>query len=58
MEHDSMDVMIVGGGMAGGMLAAALADTGLRVRVLDAAPEPAMPEGPARPHLRSRADGV
>ncbi|MBA3980308.1 MAG: oxygenase [Alcanivorax sp.] len=51
MGDDSMDVMIVGGGMAGGMLAAALADTGLRVRVLDAAPEPAMPEGPARPRV-------
>jgi 2-polyprenylphenol 6-hydroxylase len=42
-----VDVIIVGGGMAGGMLAAALATTGLRMAVLDAAAEPLMPEGEA-----------
>ncbi|WP_342767603.1 FAD-dependent monooxygenase [Isoalcanivorax indicus] len=46
-----MDVLIVGGGMAGGMLAAALGDSGLRVTVLDAAPEPVMPEGPPHPRV-------
>jgi 2-octaprenylphenol hydroxylase len=40
--HDS-DVLILGGGMAGGLMAALLADTGLSVTVLDGAPVPAMP---------------
>lgn len=41
------DLAIVGGGMVGGLLAAALADSGLRLLVLDAAAAPVMPEGPA-----------
>ncbi|AFT68574.1 Oxygenase [Alloalcanivorax dieselolei B5] len=39
------DVLIVGGGMAGGLLALLLADQGLTVRVLDGAAEPVWPEG-------------
>ena len=42
-----MDVLIVGGGMAGGMLAAALADTDLNIAVVDAAPVPTFPRGDA-----------
>ena len=47
------DVLIIGGGMAGGQLAALLADTGLSVRVLDGAPEPVAPDGD--PELRVSA---
>jgi len=47
------DVLIIGGGMAGGAMAALLADTGLRVRVFDGAPEPAAAEG--EPGLRVSA---
>lgn len=41
------DIAIVGGGMAGAMLAALLADSGLRVELLDSAAAPAMPEAEA-----------
>tara|TARA_A100001391_G_scaffold194811_1_gene171446 strand:+ start:1416 stop:2669 length:1254 start_codon:yes stop_codon:yes gene_type:complete len=41
------DVLIIGGGMAGGLQALLLADLGFRVRVLDGAAAPAWPEGPA-----------
>ena len=47
------DVLVLGGGMAGGMLAAALANTPLHVRVLDGAPAPVMPDG--EPGLRVSA---
>lgn len=43
--NETSDILILGGGMAGGLLAAALADTGLSVRVLDGAPAPVMPTG-------------
>lgn len=39
------DIIIVGGAMAGGMQAVALANTGLSVRLLDAGPAPQMPVG-------------
>lgn len=42
-----VDVLIVGGGMAGGFLAAALAGNDLSVLVLDGAPAPVMPTGEA-----------
>ncbi|HLR16509.1 MAG TPA: FAD-dependent monooxygenase [Alcanivoracaceae bacterium] len=45
MSKQYTDVVIVGGGMAGGMQAVALAETGLSVRLLDAAPAPEMPTG-------------
>ncbi len=41
----SVDVLIVGGGMAGGLLPALLADTDLSVLLIDAASEPEMPQG-------------
>lgn len=50
---ETSDILVLGGGMAGGLLAAALADSGLSVRVLDGAPEPAMPAG--EPELRVSA---
>lgn len=49
----SSDILILGGGMAGGLLAALLRDNGLSVRVLDGAPEPQMPAG--EPELRVSA---
>ena len=49
----SPDLLILGGGMAGGLLAALLADSGLRVVLLDGAAEPVMPE--AEPRLRVSA---
>ncbi len=45
MTDATDDIVIIGGGMAGGSMAALLADTGLRVRVLDGAPEPVAPDG-------------
>ena len=45
------DVLIVGGGMAGGLMAAALMQSGLSVVVLDAAPAPQMPAGAATPRV-------
>ena len=51
MTENSTDILIVGGGMAGGLMAAALADTGLSVTVLDAAPTPQVPAGPAQPRV-------
>lgn len=39
------DILIIGGGMAGGLQALLLADQGFSVRVLDGAPAPAWPEG-------------
>ena len=47
------DLLILGGGMAGGLLAALLADSGLRVVLLDGAAEPVMPDG--EPRLRVSA---
>lgn len=44
-QHYS-DIIIVGGAMAGGMQAVALANTGLSVCLLDGGPAPQMPEGP------------
>lgn len=41
-------IIIVGGGMTGGLLAVLLAETGLRVTVLDGAPVPQMPAGDAQ----------
>lgn len=41
------DIAIVGGGMAGGMLAALLADSGLRIVLLDGGGVPQMPNGAA-----------
>lgn len=41
------EILIVGGGMAGGLLALLLAEQGFSVRVLDGAPEPAWPQGEA-----------
>ena len=43
MENQSLhtDILIVGGGMAGGLLGLLLADEGFAVRVLDAGPAPA-----------------
>lgn len=49
----SVDVLIVGGGMAGGLLAALLAETDLSVVLVDAASEPEMPQGDA--HVRVSA---
>ncbi|MDF1782194.1 MAG: UbiH/UbiF/VisC/COQ6 family ubiquinone biosynthesis hydroxylase [Alcanivoracaceae bacterium] len=43
----NVDVLIVGGGMAGGMLAAALANTELTIAVVDAAQVPEFPHGDA-----------
>lgn len=44
---ESSDITIVGGGMAGGLLAALLADQGVSITVLDGAPPPAPPNGDA-----------
>lgn len=41
-------IIIVGGGMTGGLLGVLLAEAGLRVTVLDGAPEPVLPVGPAQ----------
>ncbi len=43
MTQRNVDIAIVGGGMAGGFLAAALVESGLSVQVLDGAPAPVMP---------------
>lgn len=44
---ENVDVLIVGGGMAGGLLAALLAQTDLSFVLIDAASEPEMPQGDA-----------
>lgn len=46
MQRD-VDILIVGGGMAGGMLAALLADSGLQIAVIDAGDVPVAPQGEA-----------
>lgn len=46
LETKDPDVIIIGAGMAGGLLAVALAETGLQIQLLDAAPVPVMPKGP------------
>ncbi len=49
MTGDSeQHIIIVGGGMTGGLLGVLLAEAGLRVTVLDGAPEPVMPSGAAQ----------
>lgn len=50
------DILIVGGGMAGGLLALLLADRGFAVRVLDGAPTPAWPEGEAAARVSTLND--
>ncbi|MED5387994.1 MAG: FAD-dependent monooxygenase [Pseudomonadota bacterium] len=47
-QPDSQHIVIVGGGMTGGLLAVLLAEQGLPVTVLDGAPPPQMPAGPAQ----------
>ena len=47
-QPDSQHIVIVGGGMTGGLLAVLLAEQGLDVTVLDGAPAPVMPSGPAQ----------
>lgn len=44
---ESTDVLILGGGMTGALLAAALAPTGLRIMLVDREKKPRMPAGPA-----------
>lgn len=44
----SSNIIIVGGGMTGGMLAILLADQGMRVTVLDASPAPHIPSADAQ----------
>ena len=44
---EKVDVLIAGGGMAGGLLAAALKSSSLGIMVVDAAPAPALPDGEA-----------
>jgi len=45
---EKQHIVIVGGGMTGGLLAVLLAEQGLTVTVLDGAPAPVMPTGPAQ----------
>lgn len=48
-----VDIVIVGGGMAGGMLAVALAAAGLDIHLLDAAAAPNLPTGEAEQRVVS-----
>ena len=50
------DVLIVGGGMAGGLLALLLADQGFSVRVLDAGPAPVRPSGESAPRVSTLSE--
>ena len=50
------DVLIVGGGMAGGLLALLLADQGFAVRVLDAGPAPVRPSGESAPRVSTLSE--
>ncbi len=50
------DILIVGGGMAGGLLGLLLADQGFFVRVLDAGPEPARPQGESAPRVSTLSE--
>ncbi|MDX1803461.1 MAG: UbiH/UbiF/VisC/COQ6 family ubiquinone biosynthesis hydroxylase [Alcanivorax sp.] len=47
-SSEKQHIVIVGGGMTGGLLAVLLAEQGLAVTVLDGAPEPQLPDGPAQ----------
>lgn len=47
MASKIVDVLIIGGGMAGGMLASALVDCNLKCALVDRAPAPVMPDGEA-----------
>jgi len=53
-EHT--DILIVGGGMAGGLLGLLLADEGFAVRVLDAGPEPVRPSGESAPRVSTLSE--
>ncbi|WP_101675761.1 FAD-dependent monooxygenase [Alloalcanivorax mobilis] len=44
-EPSHTDILIIGGGMAGGLMALLLAEQGIAVRVLDGAPMPVCPAG-------------
>ena len=50
------DVLIVGGGMAGGLLGLLLADQGFSVRVLDAGPAPVRPSGESAPRVSTLSE--
>ncbi|MEQ9084758.1 MAG: FAD-dependent monooxygenase [Alcanivorax sp.] len=58
MENQSLhtDILIVGGGMAGGLLGLLLADEGFAVRVLDAGPAPARPSGESAPRVSTLSE--
>lgn len=55
-ETTHTDILIVGGGMAGGLLALLLADAGFSVRVLDAGPAPARPSGESAPRVATLSE--
>lgn len=50
-SNTERDILIIGGGMAGGLLAGALTGSGWRVTLLDAAATPIMPDGLGRPRV-------